>query len=77
MITKVKVDTFKDTGKWYDNYEFETETPVWDNQNLQKEIEEQFRQAANMSYVYTASAFTDETDKYEAVNHRLVIKSGK
>lgn len=50
-MVKVKVETFKDTGKLYLVYEYESQLPVWDRDNLVKEAKGQCSDIRTSSFV--------------------------
>lgn len=66
-MTTVKVEYYKNTGKWYTSAEFETDTDVWESQELEKEIESRGTIVSKMSYTY-------EAESENGINKRIVIK---
>ena len=62
-MTIVSINTFKDSGKWYDNFRYESEIPCWDTDNLIKEAIEKHKISMD---------FTIKADNGQgAVNFRL------
>jgi hypothetical protein len=55
MITKVKVDFFKNTGKYYTSIEFNTDTQVWDTDKLNNEVHAQVGFIGFMLYTMEAT----------------------
>ncbi len=71
MKTKVTVHWYKESGKWYTSTNFETDTPVWDSPNIERDI-----QLQNVLSEGNTMPYTYEADNGEgAVNRRLVIKT--
>lgn len=57
-MTKVKVEFFKYTGKWYSSFEFETKTPAFEMVKIKEEAKHQDAFIDDMS-------FTIEVDQKE------------
>ena len=72
---KIRVDTYSQTGKWYLDYELESnKLQIWDNQEIQKLIESKCHSAIDMSYTYRVT-YTDDIEEKDALNMRLVVKN--
>ena len=67
-MIKITVDFYKDTGKWYDSYTFESPVQIFDSKAIIEEVQEKVRGSRGMSFTFEAHC--EETN---ATNKRLVL----
>lgn len=65
-MTKVKIEFFKDGGKWYTSFNYESNLEVWDIDGILSEVR------LNKMFIKTMN-FTLEVEKGESWNKYLFI----
>ena len=64
-MTRIKVDFFKDTGKWYTSLEYSSvDIPVWDSDKLNNFVRSQPEFTHGMDYIIEAVDMTNITISY-------------
>ncbi len=71
--TKVVINTFKDTGKWYDEIILGTDAPSHDIQKIISEVKKVVPQCRDMDFTIRC---TEVVDGNELLNFRLVKQTG-
>lgn len=63
-MTKVKIEFFKYTGKWYDSFEFESELPVVELDKIKDEAQTKKEFIKGMSFTLEVDQEDKRWNKY-------------
>lgn len=63
-MTKVKIEFFKGSGKWYEELEFETSTPSFELTQLKKEAASKIGFIIGMNFTLEVSDSVGSWNKY-------------
>lgn len=69
-MAKVKIQTFKDSGKWYDTIIFNTIISSVYKEKILREAEEKYPVIKNFNYTIK---ITEETEKGTTLNFTLIL----